>query len=147
MSCGSGGLAPEYTRVCAILVWYRNRKRQRMPDSKLDLLQGTLDLMVLRTLDAMGPQHGYGIARRIEQLSGDEVLLNQGTIYASLVRLQQRGWITAEWGVSGNNRKAKFYSITKAGKRRMQKDQTQWERLSAVMGRVLAAAQGSGQLK
>ena len=80
-----------------------------MPDSKLDLLQGTLDLMVLRTLDAMGPQHGYGIARRIEQLSEDEVLLNQGTIYASLVRLQQRGWIAAEWGVSGNNRKAKLY--------------------------------------
>ena len=114
-----------------------------MPDSKLDLLQGTLDLMVLRTLDAMGPQHGYGIARRIEQLSGNEVLLNQGTIYASLVRLQHRGWIVAEWGVSGNNRKAKFYSITKSGKRRMQKDQTQWERLAAVMGRVLAAAAGS----
>jgi len=114
-----------------------------MPDSKLDLLQGTLDLMVLRTLDAMGPLHGYGIARRIEQLSGNEVLLNQGTIYASLVRLQQRGWIVAEWAVSGNNRKAKFYSITKSGKRRMLKDQTQWERLAAVMGKVLAAAAGS----
>jgi PadR family transcriptional regulator PadR len=111
-----------------------------MPDSKLDLLQGTLDLMVLQTLDAMGPLHGYGIARRIEQLSGNEVLLNQGTIYASLVRLQQRGWIAAEWGVSDNNRKAKFYSITKAGKRQMKKDKSQWERLAAVMGRVLAAA-------
>ena len=83
-----------------------------MGDSKLDLLQGTLDLMVLQTLAAIGPQHGYGIARRIEQVSGDEVLLNQGTIYASLVRLQQRGWIAAEWGTSDNNRKAKFYSIT-----------------------------------
>jgi PadR family transcriptional regulator PadR len=109
-------------------------------DSKLDLLQGTLDLMVLQTLDVLGPLHGYGIARRIEQLSGNEVLLNQGTIYASLVRLQQRGWIAAEWGVSGNNRKAKFYSITKAGKRQMKEDRAQWERLAAVMGRVLAAS-------
>jgi transcriptional regulator len=106
--------------------------------SKLELMQGTLDLMVLQTLDAMGPLHGYGIARRIEQLSGNEVLLNQGTIYASLVRLQQRGWIAAEWGTSDNNRKAKFYVITKAGKRRMKEDRTHWERLSAVMGRVLA---------
>jgi PadR family transcriptional regulator, regulatory protein PadR len=111
-----------------------------MPDSKLDLLQGTLDLMVLQTLDVLGSLHGYGIARRIEQLSGNEVLLNQGTIYASLVRLQQRGWIAAEWGVSDNNRQAKFYSITKAGKRRMKEDRTQWERLAAVMGRVLAAS-------
>ena len=120
-------------------MWYCNMSRAT-PDSKLDLLQGTLDLMVLQTLDAMGPLHGYGIARRIEQLSGNEVLLNQGTIYASLVRLQQRGWIAAEWGVSDNNRKAKFYSITKAGKRQMKKDKSQWERLAAVMGRVLAAA-------
>jgi PadR family transcriptional regulator PadR len=116
-----------------------------MPDSKLDLLQGTLDLMVLQTLHAMGPRHGYGIARRIEQLSGDEVLLNQGTIYASLVRLQQRGWIAAEWGVSDNNRKAKFYSITKAGKRQMKEDKSQWDRLATVMGRVLAAAPGGGK--
>ncbi len=83
-----------------------------MAEDKLDLLQGTLDLMVLHTLEAMGPLHGYGIARRIEQVSGNEVLLNQGTIYASLVRLQQRGWISAKWGTSDNNRKAKFYSIT-----------------------------------
>jgi PadR family transcriptional regulator PadR len=115
-----------------------------LPDSKLDLLQGTLDLMVLQTLDAMGPLHGYGIARRIEQLSQNEVLLNQGTIYASLVRLQQRGWISAAWGISDNNRKAKFYSITKAGKRQMKEDKTQWERLAAVMGRVLAASRGRG---
>ena len=88
-----------------------------MGDAKLDLLQGTLDLMVLQTLAAMGEMHGYGIARRIEQVSGDEVLLNQGTIYAALVRLQQRGWIDAEWGASENNRKAKFYSITKRGRK------------------------------
>jgi PadR family transcriptional regulator PadR len=111
-----------------------------MPGSKLDLLQGTLDLMVLQTLETMGPLHGYGIARRIEQLSENEILLNQGTIYASLVRLQQRGWISAEWGVSDSNRKAKFYAITKAGKRQMKEDRSHWERLAAVMARVLSAA-------
>lgn len=113
--------------------------------AKLDLLQGTLDLMVLQTLDTMGAQHGYGIARRIEQVSDNQVLLNQGTIYASLVRLQQRGWIAAEWGVSANNRRAKFYSITKAGRRQMKADRTEWERLAAVMGRVLSAAQDGGR--
>src|SRR5271170_1215101 len=112
--------------------------------SKLDLLQGTLDLMVLQTLTSMGPLHGYGIARRIEQLSEDQVLLNQGTIYASLVRLQQRGWISADWGVSDNNRKAKYYSITKAGKRQVQEEKSNWQRLAAVIGRVLAASGGQG---
>jgi len=105
---------------------------------KLDLLQGTLDLMVLQTLATIGPLHGYGIARRIEEVSGDEVLLNQGTIYASLVRLQQRGWISAEWGTSDNNRKAKYYSITRAGRKQWARDTAYWLRLSTVMGRVLA---------
>jgi len=109
-----------------------------MGDTKLDLLQGTLDLMVLQTLAAIGAQHGYGIARRIEQVSGDEVLLNQGTIYASLVRLQQHGWIDAEWGTSDNNRKAKFYSITRSGRKQLEKDTAYWQRLSDVMSRVLA---------
>jgi len=109
-----------------------------LAESKLDLLQGTLDLMVLQTLAAMGSLHGYGIARRIEQVSGNQVLLNQGTIYASLVRLQQRGWISAEWGTSDNNRKAKFYSITKNGRKQLSADAAYWERLSGVMGRVLA---------
>lgn len=109
-----------------------------MAKSKLDLLQGTLDLMVLHTLASMGQQHGYGIARRIEQVSGNEVLLNQGTIYASLVRLQERGWISAEWGTSDNNRKAKFYSITKKGLKQLAEDAVYWQRLSDVMGRVLA---------
>ena len=104
-----------------------------MGESKLDLLQGTLDLMVLQTLAAMGDLHGYGIARRIEQASGDEVLLNQGTIYASLVRLQQSGWIHAEWGTSDNNRKAKFYSITRSGRKQLAKDAAYWQRLSDVM--------------
>jgi len=117
-----------------------------MPDSKLDLLQGTLDLMVLQTLAAMGPLHGYGIARRIEQVSGDAVLLNQGTIYASLVRLQQQGWISAEWGTSDNNRKAKFYSITRRGRRRLFEDAAYWQRLAGVIGRVLAlGSEGDGK--
>jgi PadR family transcriptional regulator PadR len=109
-----------------------------MADSKLDLLQGTLDLMVLRTLEAMGPLHGYGIARRIEQVSDNQVLLNQGTIYASLVRLQQRGWIAAEWGTSDNNRRAKFYCITNRGRKQLTEDTAYWQRLSMVMSRVLA---------
>jgi PadR family transcriptional regulator len=109
-----------------------------MGDAKLDLLQGTLDLMVLQTLASLGALHGYGIARRIEQVSGNEVLLNQGTIYASLVRLQQRGWIDAQWGTSENNRKAKFYAITKRGRRQLVQDAAYWQRLSSVMDRVLA---------
>jgi len=114
-----------------------------LPESKLDLLQGTLDLMVLQTLAAMGSLHGYGIARRIEQVSGDKVLLNQGTIYASLVRLQQSGWISAEWGTSSNNRKAKFYSITRKGRKRLSQDTEYWERLSGVVERFLKM-QGEG---
>jgi len=110
-----------------------------MAESKLDLLQGTLDVMVLQTLATMGSLHGYGIARRIEQVSGDEILLNQGTIYASLVRLQQRGWIAAEWGTSDNNRRAKFYSITRSGRKQLAEDAAYWQRLTRVMGRVLAA--------
>jgi PadR family transcriptional regulator, regulatory protein PadR len=113
-------------------------------ESKLDLLQGTLDLMVLQTLAAMGSLHGYGIARRIEQVSGDNVLLNQGTIYASLVRLQQRAWISAEWGTSVNNRKAKFYSITKKGRKQLSEDAAHWQRLASVMGRVLDMPEEGG---
>jgi len=108
-----------------------------MSPEKLDLLQGTLDLMVLQTLTVMGSMHGYGIARRIEQVSANEVLLNQGTIYASLVRLEQRGWISSSWGTSGNNRKAKFYAITASGRRQLVADARYWERLKDVMDRVL----------
>ena len=110
-----------------------------MTDDKLDLVQGTLDLMVLQTLSAMGPMHGYGVARRIEQTSGDQILLNQGTIYASLVRLQNRGWITARWGTSENNRKAKFYEITSRGASQLASETEYWQRLTGVMGRVLAS--------
>ena len=117
-----------------------------MSGTKLDLLQGTLDLMVLQALSIMGAQHGYGIARRIEQVSADEVLLNQGTIYASLTRLQQRGWIDAAWGTSDNNRKAKFYTITAAGQTQLAADTAYWRRLSDVMSRVLAmTVEGSAQ--
>lgn len=108
-----------------------------MTAKKLDLMQGTLDVMVLQTLSAMGSQHGYGIARRIERISGSQVLLNQGTIYASLVRLQQRGWISAQWGTSDNQRKAKYYSITRRGAKQLAADVERWERLSDVMGRML----------
>jgi PadR family transcriptional regulator, regulatory protein PadR len=114
-----------------------------MSQAKLDLLQGTLDVMVLQTLEVLGPLHGYGIARRIEQVSGNQILLNQGTIYASLVRLQQRGWINARWGTSDHKRRAKFYSITKLGQKQLVKDTAYWQRLAAVMGRVLAM-QGEG---
>jgi PadR family transcriptional regulator PadR len=108
---------------------------------KLDLLQGTLDLMVLRTLQTMGPQHGYGIARRIEDVSGDNIILNQGTIYASLVRLQQRRLIKAEWGTSDNNRRAKFYSLTKTGRKYVEEEALNWQRIASVMARFLAEPQ------
>ena len=112
-----------------------------MSDSKSDILQGTLDLMVLQTLDAMGPLHGYGIARRIEQISEDVLQLNQGTIYASLLRLQQRRWISASWGTSENNRRAKFYAITRAGRKQLAAQAENWTRIAGVIGRLLRLAE------
>jgi transcriptional regulator len=121
-------------------------------DDKLDLLrpsadgsgspvlQGTLDLMVLKTLESMGPQHGYGIARRIEQISEQTLRLNQGTIYPALLRLRQRGWVRAEWGTSENGRKARFYSLTKTGKAQIEKETESWERVAATMARFLKTA-------
>src|ERR671938_1855066 len=105
-----------------------------------DVLQGTLDLMVLKTLDALGPLHGYGVARRIEQVSGDALQLNEGTVYTSLLRLQQRGWISSDWGVSENNRKARYYSITRAGRKQLARETENWERIAGVIGRVLRLA-------
>ena len=96
--------------------------------------------MVLKTLESMGPLHGYGIARRIEQLSEDVLQLNEGTVYTSLLRLQQQGWISTTWGTSENNRKAKFYSITRAGRKQLLKEAESWERISGVVGRVLKFA-------
>ena len=112
-----------------------------MGESRSDILQGTLDLMVLQTLETMGPQHGYGIARRIEQVSEDVLQLNQGTIYAALLRLQQRRWISATWGTSDNNRKAKFYAITKSGRKQLAAQAQNWERISTVIMRMLKLAE------
>jgi transcriptional regulator len=106
-------------------------------DKKSEVLQGTLDLMILKTLHALGPLHGFGIARRIEQLSEDVLQLNEGTVYTSLLRLQQQGWIASEWGASENNRKARFYSITRQGQKQLQLETENWERISGVIGRVL----------
>ena len=108
-----------------------------MADSKSDILQGTLDLMVLKTLDAMGPMHGYGIARRIEQVSEEALQINQGTIYLCLIRLVQKGWIDSAWGTSENKRKAKFYSISKAGRKQLTEETRNWERVAGVIDRVL----------
>jgi transcriptional regulator len=102
-----------------------------------EVLQGTLDLMILKTLEALGPLHGFGIARRIEQVSEAVLQLNEGTVYTSLLRLQQQGWISADWGTSENNRKAKFYSITKSGLKQLARETREWEKISGVIGRVL----------
>jgi PadR family transcriptional regulator PadR len=109
-----------------------------MAADKSEVLQGTLDLMILKTLQALGPQHGFGIARRIEQLSEDVLTLNEGTVYTSLLRLQQKSWIASEWGLSDNNRRARFYSITKRGLKQLAVETENWERIAAVIGRVLA---------
>jgi PadR family transcriptional regulator PadR len=108
-----------------------------MHENKSEILQGTLDLMVLKALDAMGPLHGYGIARRIEQIGEEALQVNQGTIYLCLVRLVQKKWIKAEWGTSENNRRARFYSITKSGRKQLIAETENWQRVSAVIGRLL----------
>ena len=110
-----------------------------MSEAKTDVLQGTLDLMVLKTLEAMGPMHGYGIARRLEQVSENLLQLNQGTLYPALLRLQQKGWLTSSWGVSDNNRKARFYTITRSGKKQLTIEARNWERISAVIGKLLGS--------
>ena len=109
-----------------------------MGQDKADVLQGTLDLMVLKTLESMGPLHGYGIARRIEQVSANSLTLNQGTIYPALLRLQQRGWIKAAWGTSETGRRAKFYSLSRIGRKKIEEQTENWERIAATMARFLA---------
>lgn len=108
-----------------------------MKESTSEIMQGTLDLMVLKTLEGLGPLHGYGIARRIEQVSDGVLSLNQGTIYPALLRLQQKGWIEAEWGSSENNRRAKYYSLTRAGRKQLATETKDWERISAIISRML----------
>lgn len=109
-----------------------------MPENKSEVLQGTLDLMVLKTLESMGPLHGYGIARRIEQVSEATVSLNQGTIYPALLRLEQRKWVKAAWGTSETGRRARFYSLTLTGRKQMKQEAENWERVAATMARFLA---------
>ena len=109
---------------------------------KTDVLQGTLDLMVLKTLDTMGPQHGYGIAQRLQQVSEQVLHLNQGTLYPALLRLEQRGWISSRWGTSENNRRARFYSLTRAGRKQLEREEADWRRMAEIMARLLGAAPG-----
>ncbi|MHB8654175.1 MAG: PadR family transcriptional regulator [Terriglobia bacterium] len=111
-------------------------------EPKSDIFPGTLDLLVLKTLDTLGPLHGYGIARRIEQISENLLHMNQGTLYPALLRLTQRGWITAKWGVSENNRRARFYSISRSGRKQLTRETESWERMSAMIGRLLQGAEG-----
>ncbi|HKP13815.1 MAG TPA: PadR family transcriptional regulator [Blastocatellia bacterium] len=110
---------------------------------KTDIWQGTLALMVLKTLDVLGPLHGYGIARRIEQTSGDMLSINYGTLYPMLLKLEQEGYITSQWGVSDNNRKAKFYKLTRAGRRQLVREKQEWEKTAAILARFFAPAKES----
>ena len=110
-----------------------------MTPARADVLRGTLDLLVLKTLDTLGPMHGWGIARRLEQVSDDVLRLNQGTLYPALLRLQQRGWITATWGTSDNNRRAHFYALTKVGRRQLRVETENWEQMAQILARVLRA--------
>lgn len=116
---------------------------QDVGQAKSDVLQGTLDLMVLKTLETLGAMHGYGIAQRIHQVSGNLLQLNQGTLYPALLRLEQRGWISSKWGVSDNNRKAKFYTLTRAGRKQLEREAADWLRIVDVMGRVLQPGESS----
>ena len=111
-----------------------------MAKDKTDVLHGSLAFMVLRTLDTLGPQHGWGIARRIEQISGDALELNQGSLYPALLRLEQMGWITSQWGASENNRRAKFYAITRAGRKQLAEEAKNWERIAGIIGRFMKPA-------
>jgi PadR family transcriptional regulator, regulatory protein PadR len=108
---------------------------------KTDVLQGTLDLMVMKTLEAMGSMHGYGIAQRLQQVSGDLLRLNQGTLYPALLRLEQRGWIASKWGVSDNNRRARYYSLTRTGRKELHREADDWHRMAAIMARVLGTGE------
>jgi transcriptional regulator len=114
-----------------MLLWTSN-----MSD-RTDVLQGTLDLMVLKTLDTLGSQHGYGVAQRLQQVSDDLLRLNQGTLYPALLRLEQRGWISSKWGRSENNRRARYYSLTRAGRKQLQREADDWQRMASIMSRLL----------
>src|SRR5580698_6747514 len=126
-------------------VWVSHRSERKLgrtmgdkANDKKDVWQGTLALMVLKTLQALGPLHGYGIARRIEQTSGDLLAVNYGTLYPALLKLEQEGYISSEWGVSDNNRKAKYYKLTRAGRKQLNKEEREWEQTTAILARFLA---------
>jgi len=110
-----------------------------MPTEKAEVLQGTLDLLVLKTLETLGPMHGFGIAQRIQQVSQDLLILNQGTLYPALLRMEQRSWIVTKWGFSNNNRKAKYYSLTRAGRRQLKEEATEWNQMAGVINLILKA--------
>jgi len=138
---GRGWLAPTWTQPDIFGEQAPRTERiprTDMPDHQADLLQGTLDLLILKTL-AMGPHHGWGVSQRIQQMSRDVLQVNQGSLYPALHRLEHKGWITAEWGMSENNRKAKFYRLTKRGQAQLEAERTQWERFSAAVALILEA--------
>jgi transcriptional regulator len=112
-----------------------------LADSKRDIMQGTLDLMVLKTLETMGSLHGYGIAQRLQQVSGDTLYVNQGTLYPALLRLEQRGWISSSWGTSENNRRARFYSLTRGGRKQLALEEADWQRTASIMARLLGGGE------
>ncbi len=114
-----------------------------MAGLKTEVMQGTLDLMVLKTLETLGPMHGYGIARRLEQISENLLQMNQGTLYPALLRLEQKGWIRSEWGASENNRRARFYALTKAGRKQLEREAESWERMVGIMTRLLGGTEGA----
>lgn len=114
-----------------------------MASLKTEVMQGTLDLMVLKTLETLGPMHGYGIARRLEQISENLLQMNQGTLYPALLRLEQKGWISSEWGASENNRRARFYALTKAGRKQLEREAESWERMVGIMTRLLGGTEGA----
>lgn len=114
-----------------------------MAGPKEEILRGTLDLLVLKTLETLGPMHGYGIARRIEQVSSNLLRLNQGTLYPALLRLQQKGWIASAWGASDNHRRARYYSLTKSGRKQLTAEQESWERMAGIIGRILKGVEGA----
>ena len=127
-------------QMTRVRLLFNVKRKEIAANDKPEVLQGTLDLMVLKTLDAMGPQHGYGIARRIEQLSDELLRLNEGTVYTGLMRLQQKGWIKSQWGTSENNRKARFYSISASGRKQLAHETESWERMANVITRMLRMA-------
>src|SRR6202789_3159505 len=136
-SIGSFSVIHLWTFQMSRDTFFAMAKGATLSDDKSEVLQGTLDMIILKTLHALGPLHGFGIARRIEQVSEDVLKLNEGTVYTSLLRLQQQGWIESEWGSSENNRRARFYSITRQGRKQLAVETENWERISGVIGRVL----------